>query len=1226
VEEFTSEKAYGIARGRWFSVSELECILNTEKPLLNITGNPPSSPPQSGSLFLYDRSLTRNYKDDQHTWIKKRNSPKVREDHVKLRVDGKFRVAGCYVHCANTSTMHRRAYHLLDPSASENINGGTAGDGSPLPEPPKILNPNPFSSTSKAISSLVLVHYLDTQVAAEILAKMEVASAVNGTSKKVGRRRASRSPVRDRNNLAVSSGAATVKPKLTGEESLKLHVPPVAPQMNTMISQGTRPASTPWVDAFGPALSSQHTPLNGHSNGNNAMSSTFSPMRHVGELNSAAYLDNESFEDFLNMWQNSDTSMIDVQEESTPSGPSVHALRHPYGASAGHNYQGSDHTFTDLMTSIAASPMFGSHAPSVTPSDLSIGGRQHEFQQQRQSSHQSTSSWTSADVSMSSLPTPTPISVNASSIVPDATIYEVERVPSSITQEQHTCITESSMPPPELVLPNVVDVSPEEITYRGENKGTKVVVSFASAIESKKGWHRFLVFVDINREALTVEALHLSPATEINPYTFRCESPRVPIVGKRSVFLVGATDDDSSVTSSAICATLKSEWKKIVANMSNSNGSIMPTFFAWRRATGVCFLSQISEDTVQFNVVDQVGVLKVSAPGDIPSSESVLSQLSKGDSSNKSDEGNSCLPAPPAAMACIAGALSDFPHAHVHPLDESAMQNDMGMVKKRTANMIDSSNSVGSGPTSEIHDSVGAEVDRHCKIRFVEKLTQVIADAEEGDGVAGDSTWTIPSENIVESSSSKHGDDHHHRTNSGVVSNVEAFLDENQLNDVEDDQLDSLLDSLLIRIVEMLVEMSASDTELQQELNSPDKSGFTLLHYASLYNLQSLLPVLLSRGANADNPSLRGKLTPLHLACGAGNFAVVELLTRHGCAIEVIDSSGATPADHAIKNGFPEIALWLAEKSGKHFSDLEGNSAKLNVQKKGGKNRRKNTDDKFLLQSAFSSLSLKDKLAFNLMVKKGNFGNQQGSTNGHGYRRAKNLCSSKKSIQKETIPEGPSDDESLEDGNNSPDSLMDDNGNIVAMQVDNEKSESMENMLAKLNGEATVGSRETDEEDEHSIVSSCISESDRESLDVAMSLMNEGELNDLENSSKLMREDVRKWMLRHNYRSLKEATMFLQSSLKEKSEENMELERSPEHAIQYNGNDEKQNDMKDDDVQKKTKKKINTKQSLKNVKSQALASLVIRKNILGGRQVSASVKNADLKKQNSGDELNRGTT
>lgn len=67
-----------------------------------------------------------------------------------------------------------------------------------------------------------------------------------------------------------------------------------------------------------------------------------------------------------------------------------------------------------------------------------------------------------------------------------------------------------------------------------------------------------------------------------------------------------------------------------------------------------------------------------------------------------------------------------------------------------------------------------------------------------------------------------------------------AFLDENQLNEVEDDQLDALLDSLLIRIVEMLVEMSVSDIELQQELNSPDKSGFTLLHYVSIIFPQSI--------------------------------------------------------------------------------------------------------------------------------------------------------------------------------------------------------------------------------------------------------------------------------------------------------------------------------------------------------------------------------------------------
>lgn len=61
------------------------------------------------------------------------------------------------------------------------------------------------------------------------------------------------------------------------------------------------------------------------------------------------------------------------------------------------------------------------------------------------------------------------------------------------------------------------------------------------------------------------------------------------------------------------------------------------------------------------------------------------------------------------------------------------------------------------------------------------------------------------------------------------------FLDDAQLETLDDTQLDSILDSLLIRIVEQMVEMTAADSELQEELNAPDKSGFTLLHYASMY-------------------------------------------------------------------------------------------------------------------------------------------------------------------------------------------------------------------------------------------------------------------------------------------------------------------------------------------------------------------------------------------------------
>lgn len=54
---------------------------------------------------------------------------------------------------------------------------------------------------------------------------------------------------------------------------------------------------------------------------------------------------------------------------------------------------------------------------------------------------------------------------------------------------------------------------------------------------------------------------------------------------------------------------------------------------------------------------------------------------------------------------------------------------------------------------------------------------------------------------------------------------------------LEDDELDHVLDCLLVRIVESLVEMSASESELQEELNSPDDSGFTLLHYVSQFTM-----------------------------------------------------------------------------------------------------------------------------------------------------------------------------------------------------------------------------------------------------------------------------------------------------------------------------------------------------------------------------------------------------
>ena len=110
---------------------------------LPISKHPPYSQPKSGSLILYDRTTTRQYKRDGYTWIRKHKTNKVREDHVKLRYDGAYRVSGTYVHCDTIPTMHRRSYHLIDDSGVSVRKKQESGE-----------------------QSLVLVHYLDTAEAA----------------------------------------------------------------------------------------------------------------------------------------------------------------------------------------------------------------------------------------------------------------------------------------------------------------------------------------------------------------------------------------------------------------------------------------------------------------------------------------------------------------------------------------------------------------------------------------------------------------------------------------------------------------------------------------------------------------------------------------------------------------------------------------------------------------------------------------------------------------------------------------------------------------------------------------------------------------------------------------------------------------------------------------------------------------------------------------------------
>ena len=143
-----------------------------------------------------------------------------------------------------------------------------------------------------------------------------------------------------------------------------------------------------------------------------------------------------------------------------------------------------------------------------------------------------------------------------------------------------------------------------------------------------------------------------------------------------------------------------------------------------------------------------------------------------------------------------------------------------------------------------------------------------------------------------------------------------------------------------------------------------------------MYNLPSLIPVLLSRGANPNIQTARGNLTPLHLAAGAGNSAIVELLVRNGCALNMPDSFGSYPVDHAIRNGFTSVSEYLQsqilkQKALRNVKIESSNHHEDEAMQDDSKNVYENYEqEKFLLQSAFSNLSLKDKLIFNMMVKR----------------------------------------------------------------------------------------------------------------------------------------------------------------------------------------------------------------------------------------------------------------
>lgn len=149
-------------------------LLDVSSSPLEITTFPSQKPP-SGTLLLYNRNITRRYKSDGHKWIKKKNSNKVREDHVKLRVNKVPVVSGMYVHCEDNPNFHRRTYTLL----KKNVNPAFSSSSKTQQQKGQ---PDSDFVRSQIHENVVLVHYLDTDEASRVAQILAQKDRTNRTS------------------------------------------------------------------------------------------------------------------------------------------------------------------------------------------------------------------------------------------------------------------------------------------------------------------------------------------------------------------------------------------------------------------------------------------------------------------------------------------------------------------------------------------------------------------------------------------------------------------------------------------------------------------------------------------------------------------------------------------------------------------------------------------------------------------------------------------------------------------------------------------------------------------------------------------------------------------------------------------------------------------------------------------------------------------------------------
>lgn len=144
-----------------------------------------------------------------------------------------------------------------------------------------------------------------------------------------------------------------------------------------------------------------------------------------------------------------------------------------------------------------------------------------------------------------------------------------------------------------------------------------------------------------------------------------------------------------------------------------------------------------------------------------------------------------------------------------------------------------------------------------------------------------------------------------------------SWLSDAELSRLSPSQLEEVMERYVTAVISQLVHYAAIDDDFKTELDSLDQSGFTLLHYCCLYNLQSLLPVLISKEVQVNIKSANGQ-TALHLAVERGNLEIADMLLAAGADNSIVDDQGRSVREVGLSTGKPTILAYCNEKV-RHF-------------------------------------------------------------------------------------------------------------------------------------------------------------------------------------------------------------------------------------------------------------------------------------------------------------------